>query len=131
MKYTRFEQLPCWQKARELCQEVYKLINKPAFSKDFSLKDQIRRASVSIMSNIAEGFDTSTDKEFVRYLYYAKSSASEVQSHLYVAMDLAYISQDKFDELYSLCTKIKNMIGGLIRYLKINRIPKHSDGDTP
>ena len=88
------------------------------FAKDWGLKDQIRRASVSVMSNIAEGFSRQTDKEFIQFLYIAKGSVSEVQSHLYVAFDLSYINKETFENLLDKTEEIANLIGGFVRYLK-------------
>jgi len=118
-KIEHFEDIQAWQKARQLVNEVYKITTEnERFSKDYGLKDQIRRASVSIMSNIAEGFSRQTDKEFVQFLYMAKGSASEVQSQLYVALDLKYISQATFKKLYELSEEIIRLISGFVRYLK-------------
>ena len=93
MTIEKFEDLECWQKGRELVKQVYALTMEREFSKDFGLKDQIRRAAVSVISNIAEGFESYSNKDFIRYLGYAISSMSEVQSQLYVAIDLEYCSQ--------------------------------------
>jgi four helix bundle protein len=100
-KIRRFEDIEAWKKARILVKEVYKVTAEGKFSKDFSLKDQIRRAAVSIISNIAEGFSRQTDQEFVQFLHIAKGSTSEVQSQLYIALDLGYISQEEFSKLYN------------------------------
>jgi four helix bundle protein len=88
------------------------------FSKDFGLKDQIQRASVSIMANIAEGFDSSSDKSFLNYLNFSFRSASEVQSLLYVALDQNYITNSEFENIYNRTTKIKSLLMGLTRYIK-------------
>lgn len=121
MKITRFEDIEAWQLARDLCHFVYKITKREKFSKDFSMKDQICRASVSIMSNIAEGFDSGTNVEFARFLSYSQRSCSELQSELYVALDQAYINQEEFNEIYSLADKIKAKIGAFIKYLKNQR----------
>jgi four helix bundle protein len=92
----RFEDLHAWQSARELVRMVYEDTGQKEFSRDFGLKDQIRRAAVSVMSNIAEGFGSGSDAEFVRFLGIARRSDSEVQSQSYVALDLKYISQEHF-----------------------------------
>ena len=118
MKYTRFEDLPCWQKARELCQAVYRLINKQPLSKDFSLKDQIWRAAGSAMDNTAEGFDDSSTKEFIKFLGYSLKSCSEVQSQLYRALDCEYISQEQFHEVYNLAGECRMQIKGFRKYLR-------------
>jgi four helix bundle protein len=114
----RFEDIEAWQKARELTKAIYATSNESKFSRDFGLRDQIRRASVSVMSNIAEGFDRGGNRELVQFLYIAKSSAAEVQAQLYVALDVGYIDQEKFKELYDLASNTGRMIGGFIRYLK-------------
>ena len=93
---TRFEEIEAWKTARQLTTLIYKLSEQGVFVKDFGLKDQIRRASVSIMSNIAEGFESRTDTQFINFLGHAKGSAGEVRSQLYVALDLKYISQEQF-----------------------------------
>jgi four helix bundle protein len=118
LKIERFEDIQAWREARFLTNLIYNICKQNLFSKDFGLRDQIRRASISIMANIAEGFDTQSDIEFIKFLNYSKRSASEVQSHLYTALDQEYISSDKFTEIYEKCRDIKRLIGGLIRYLK-------------
>lgn len=115
--FQRFEDIEAWQKARELTKQIYALSNDGQFARDFGLRDQIRRASVSIMSNIAEGFGRGGNKEFMQFLSTAKGSASEVQAQLYVALDANYINQEQFKQLYDLTQSTGNMIGGLIRYL--------------
>ena len=114
---TKFEDIDAWQKARELTREVYKITNQGAFARDFGLRDQIRRAAVSIMSNIAEGFGRGGNREFIQFLSMAKGSVSEVQAQLYVAADAGYITNDQFQQLYSLSQSTGNLIGGFIRYL--------------
>ena len=115
---NRFEDIEAWRKARVLVKEVYKVTAAAKFSKDFSLRDQIQRAAVSIISNIAEGFSRQTDKEFVQFLHIAKGSTSEVQSQLYIALDLGYISQEEFDSLYKRADEVGRLIFGFIRYLR-------------
>jgi four helix bundle protein len=117
MKIERFEQIEAWKEARTLTKQIYKMTGRSRFSKDFGLKDQIQRASVSVMSNIAEGFDSYRNKEFVRFLEYAKRSASEVQSELYVALDQNYVNQDEFDVTYQLASTCKKLIVGFMKYL--------------
>ena len=114
----RFEDIEAWQKARELTREIYRITNQGAFVKDFGLRDQIRRAAVSIMSNIAEGFGRGGNKEFIQFLSTAKGSASEVEAQLYVALDAEYITEDQFQQLYGLAQSSGKMIGGFIRYLQ-------------
>ena len=116
--FQKFEDIAAWQRARELTKDIYTLTSKGEFSRDFGLKDQIRRASVSIMSNIAEGFERSGTGEFKQFLATAKGSAGEVRSQLYVALDQQYISRDTFAQLNSPVTEISKMIAGLMDYLK-------------
>ena len=118
MKIKVFEEIEAWQNARELTKEIYKISDENRFSKDWPLRDQIRRAGISIMSNIAEGFDSGFKGEFLRFLNIAKRSASEVQSQLYVALDQEYIKKAEFDLIYSRSTSIRKQISGFIRYLK-------------
>lgn len=120
MKIERFEDIESWKLARTLVKDVYSLTSKEPIVKDYGLKDQLRRASVSIMSNISEGFDSGSNKSFIQFLNYSYRSASEVQSLLYVCNDLAYISSKKFNELYGNVTSIKKLIGGFIQFLRSN-----------
>ena len=117
MRINNFEDIDSWKEARQLTNIIYSLTKKGNFNKDFGLKDQIRRAAVSIMSNIAEGFDSNSNKSFINFLNYSFRSTSEVQSILYVAIDQKYIDQKEFESLYENCNKIKSLIGGLKRYL--------------
>lgn len=117
-----FEDLNVWQKARELVKLIYRLTKTKDFSKDYSLIDQIRRASTSIMSNIAEGFERGSNKEFIQFLYIAKGSCGEVRSQLYVAIDQDYISNDDFSNAKNSCVKISAMISNLINYLKTSEM---------
>lgn len=118
MKIERFEDIQGWQKARELTRIVYAATRQGEFARDYGLRDQIRRAAISVMANIAEGFDAGSDVEFIRFLRYARRSASEVQSHLYVALDQGYITQDRFNQIYHTATEARRLIGGFIRYLQ-------------
>ncbi len=115
--FQRFEDIEAWEKTRELTKQIYALSNDDQFARDFGLRDQICRASVSIMSNIAEGSGWGGNKEFAQFLSTAKGSASEVQAQRYVALDVNYINQEQFQHLYDLMQSTGNMIGGLIRYL--------------
>ena len=110
---TRFEDLIAWQEARTLVKMVYKLSSGGSFSKDFGMRDQIQRASVSAMTNIAEGFDCESTPEFARFLGFARRSAVEVQSLLYAALDVEHITQDVFKSYYEQAKKCKALIGGL------------------
>ncbi len=118
MKIKDFKDIESWKEARELVKLIYSTTSKGKFSKDFGLKDQIQRASVSIMSNIAEGFDSGSDKAFISFLNYAYRSATEVESLLYVIIDLQYINETEFKMLIEKIKKIKKLIGGFIKYLK-------------
>jgi four helix bundle protein len=113
----RFEDIKAWQAARELTGIIYALTGKETFSRDYGLKDQIQRASGSVMHNIAEGFDAESNVEFTRFLRYAKRSCTEVQSQLYLAFDQNYINQKEFDEAYNLTSITRATIHGFIRYL--------------
>ncbi len=117
MSIERFEDIRAWRKARELTHVIYSITKESQFSKDFRLRDQIRSAAASIMANIAEGFDSRSNVEFIRFLGYARRSASEVQSHLYIALDEGYITQEQFHSAYQLAEESKSLIGGFIRYL--------------
>jgi len=125
MAIERFEDIKAWQRARELTREVYAVSAKGNFARDFGLRDQVRKAAGSVMHNIAEGFDAGSDSEFVRFLSYARRSATEVQSQLYIAIDQGYISQEQFDGIYDLAEQCKKLINGFIRYL---RQSPHSSG---
>ena len=118
MKIERFEDIEAWRLGRELTTDVYRVTDTGNFTKDFGLRDQIRRASGSVMHNIAEGFDSGTNAEFVRFLCYAKRSCTEVQSELYVALDQRYISATEFKTLYEAARLIRSKIGAFIQYLK-------------
>lgn len=118
MKIERFEDIEAWQLARELTRKVYRLTRKPNFEKDFGLKRQIQEAAGSAMHNIAEGFDSETNAEFIRFLRYAKRSCTEVQSELYVAMDEEYISTVEFQDVYEQARRTRAAIRGFINYLK-------------
>ena len=118
MKIERFEDIQGWQEARSLTKKIYELTKKLPFKRDRGLSSQIQEASVSIMANIAEGFDRQSKKEFSRFLYYASGSASEVQSHLYVALDQEYILDADFQAAYNQAKKTKGLINGFIKYLK-------------
>jgi four helix bundle protein len=113
----RFEDIQAWQEARILVKMIYQLTNKEKFSKDYGMRDQIRRASVSVMNNIAEGFDCESKVEFARFLGIARRSAVEVQSILYAAMDVEYIDQTEFDLHYEQARKAKALIGAFKRSL--------------
>ena len=113
----RFEDLDAWKVARELTNDVYRVTSHDGFSKDWGLINQIRKASVSVMSNIAEGFERDGNKEFCNFLYIAKGSAGEVKSQLYIALDQEYITRDEFDHIYNKADESGRLIAGLAKYL--------------
>jgi four helix bundle protein len=110
---SRFEDIKAWQEARRLTRQIYKLSKEGEFARDFGLGDQIRRAAVSGITNISEGFDCDSKKEFARFLGIARRSVVEVQSLLYVALDAEYIDDNSFQKHYSQANKAKSLIGGL------------------
>jgi len=118
----KFEEIEGWQLARQLTRDIYAISKQGDFARDFGLRDQIQRASVSIMANIAEGFERSGTKEFIQFLAIAKGSTGEVRAQLYVALDQGYIDQNTFDQLNSLCIETARKIGGLIKYLRSTNI---------
>jgi len=118
MKIERFEDIEGWQEARVLAQMVYTVSSKGRFARDFRLRGQIEDAAVSVMANIAEGFDSGSDAEFIRFLGYARRSASEVQSHLYIALDRGYVTEEEFEAIYQKAVQVKKLINGFIRYLR-------------
>ena len=118
MKITSFEDLDCWKEARILVKHVYEATRQKDFSKDLRFSGQIQAAAISAMANIAEGFIRKSDKEFIQFLFIAMSSAAEVQSHLYVAMDLGYIEKRQFDDIYEQARKTAMMISALLKYLR-------------
>ena len=118
MKFNRFEEIEVWKLSRILVKEIYGITNNTAFSKDYGLKDQIRRSAVSIPSNIAEGYERKSNTEFIRFLYISKGSAGELRTQLYLAYDLDYISQEVFDELLPRTVEISKSLSGFIKYLQ-------------
>lgn len=119
MKIQRFEDIVAWQKARVLVVEIYRMTNaSDSFRKDLGLREQIRRAAVSAMSNIAEGFGRHTDKEMTNFLNIAGGSVAEVQSQLYVALDLKYIERGSFDSVYSLADEASRLLTAFMKYLR-------------
>jgi four helix bundle protein len=120
--YRKFEDLDIWQRSRKLSREIFFATTTGTFARDYSLRDQINRASGSVMDNIAEGFGRDGKQEFIQFLSYSKSSVDEVQSQLYRALDRQHIGQDSFDLLYDQAQALKNMIGGFMQYLKKSEI---------
>ncbi|HCI53575.1 MAG TPA: four helix bundle protein [Gallionella sp.] len=113
MGVSRFEDLIAWQKARMLSASIYRISTHGTFAKDYGLKDQIQRAAVSVMSNIAEGFERSSSAEFHQFLVVAKASCAEVRCQLYVAIDVGYIDRATFDEIFVLAEEVARLVGGL------------------
>lgn len=134
--FQSFEEIEAWRKARLLTQEIYVSTARDKFLKDYGLSNQIRRAAVSVMSNIAEGFERNGTKEFIQFLSIAKGSIGEIKSQLCVALDQKYISSEEFRKLKELADNTGQLIGGLIRYLKQSEIKGYkyktiSDHDPP
>jgi four helix bundle protein len=121
-KIDRFEDLDVWRKARHLSQSVYSKTNEGSFATDYSLKDQINRATGSIMDNIAEGFEREGRKELIQFLSFSKSSAGEVRSQLYRAKDRGHITNPEFESLLNQVEAIGKMLGGFMNYLKRSEI---------
>jgi four helix bundle protein len=113
-KVKRFEELIAWQKAREVTNTIYRSTAAGGFERDWALRDQMRRASVSMMSNIAEGFERGSAKDFSRFLSMAKASCAELRSQLYVAMDVGYIEKSEADRLQEQASETARIIGGLL-----------------
>lgn len=124
MKITRFEDIEAWQEARKLVKMVYEVIRKSKdFKRDFRLVNQVQDAAVSSMSNISEGFSRKGNKEFIQFLFVSKSSAAEVQSHFYVAIDQGYVEQEDFNRVYHQAQIVSKLDSGFIKYLnsQLNR----------
>ena len=115
---TRFEEIQAWQTARALTRRLYEISNQGAFARDYGLRDQIRRAAVSIMSNIAEGFESDSQKQFIKFLSYAKASAGEVRAQLYVTLDAGYLDPSQFEQLFDLAEKCSRQLSRFVGYLK-------------
>jgi len=124
MRVERFEDLIAWQKARDLTKQIYLLTRNSAFSRDFGLRGQIERASVSVMSNLAEGFERGGRTEFHQFIVIAKASCAEVRSQLYVALDVGYITQEQFESVMNLADEVSRIIGGLRTAIKKQRDQK-------
>jgi four helix bundle protein len=116
--FTTFEDIDAWKKGRPLVNEIYKITGESPFDRDFALKDQMRRAGISVVSNIAEGFERDGNKEFIQYLSISKGSVGEVRSQLYLALDLQYVAGEEFNRIKNLTEETGKMIAGLINYLK-------------
>ncbi len=120
--WRSFEDIESWKKSRELCREIYTLTKEHTFARDFDLKSQIRRAGISVMSNIAEGFGRGGTKEFIQFLAVARGSAGEVMSQLYIALDQNYLNEAQFKKVYNLAAEISKLISGLMIYLKNSKL---------
>ena len=120
MKVDRFEDLDAWKVARELSNLIYAFGRASGCSRDFGFKDQIQRAAVSVMNNIAEGFERGSNKDFAKFLFIARASTGEVRSMLYLALDQKYITNEQFNEAYNLCVRESQLCWGLIRHLQKN-----------
>ena len=116
--FERFEDIEAWKKARSLVNAIYSLTAAGEFARDYGLKDQIRRAAVSVLSNIAEGFEREGNVEFCRFLAMAKGSCGEVRAQLYVALDQGYITAEQFDVALRQAVEVSRMISGLVKYLR-------------
>ena len=121
-KIERFEDILAWQKARVLTQKVYACTKQSLFARDFGLRDQIQRASVSTMANIAEGFERGGDREFIQFLSTSKGSSGEVRSHLYVALDQNYVTQEQFTELFGQAEEVSRLTSGFMTYLQQSKV---------
>jgi four helix bundle protein len=119
-KFSKFEEIKSWQMSRALVKRIYEITQRQEFSRDFSFRDQIRRSSLSAMSNIAEGFERYSNKEFARFLNIARASIAETKSQLYAAVDLNYIKEQEFVELKNECESISRHIWKLTEYLRKN-----------
>jgi four helix bundle protein len=118
----QFEDIESWRKARELVNAIYLLTRQQAFARDFALRDQIVRSAISVMANIAEGFEREGNREFINFLTTAKASLAETKSHLYLALDQKYISPEDFAKLGQQILDTSRLIGGFIRYLQQSEI---------
>jgi four helix bundle protein len=112
-KVQRFEDLIAWQKARDLTKQIYLLSRQEKFCRDFGLCSQIQRSAVSIMANLAEGFERGSSSEFHQFIVIAKASCAEVRSHLYVALDIGYLESGEFEQVNKLAEEVSRIIGGL------------------
>jgi four helix bundle protein len=127
---TRFEDIEAWKTSRQLTNSVYAHTNQTGFNRDFGLRDQIRRASVSVMSNIAEGFESRTDVQFINFLGIARASAGEVRAQLYIALDQKYITEEQFKETFSMAEACARQIAKFIKYLEASPRPRRISEDS-
>jgi four helix bundle protein len=124
-KIEKFEDILSWKRSRELTKQIYEVTSAGAFRRDFGLRDQIRKASVSILSNIAEGFERGGDREFLQFLAVAKGSCGEVRAQLYVAYDQGYVALDKFEALCNVATDVSGLLSGFMKYLNQSELRGH------
>lgn len=124
MKIIKFEELSIWKLSLKITREIYDITSKGNFSKDFGLRDQIRRAIISVSSNIVEGFEKNNNNEFIRYLRIAKGSVGEVRNHLYISLEIKYIDSTEFHKINKELENLGNQIGGFIHYLSNKRLNK-------
>ena len=117
-RIERFEDIEGWKKGRELRKSIYAHSRRGEFARDFSLRDQIRRAALSVTSNIAEGFERGGNREFIQFLSDAKGSCGEVRDQLYTALDESYVTQAEFERLYEMALETSRLISGFMRYLQ-------------
>jgi len=127
---TRFEEIEAWKTSRQLTNSIYSHTNQAGFSRDFGLRDQIRRASVSVMSNIAEGFESRTDVQFINFLGMARASAGEVRAQLYIALDQKYITEEQFKETSAIAETCARQIASFMKYLESNSRPRRISDDS-
>ena len=125
MKIKRFEDLEGWQIARELTNQIYAITKEGPIARDYGFTEQIRRAALSVMNNIAEGFERGSNKDFAKFLFIARGSAGEVRSMLYIALDQQYLTTETFEHCCNICVRCSQICWGLIKHLK-----KHSDWKT-
>lgn len=121
-RIEKFEDIEAWKLMRKLTKEIYSITQSGDFARDFGLRDQIRRAAVSVMSNIAEGYERNGNREFLQFLSQAKGSIGEIKAQLYVAMDVGFISNIDFERLFNDATKVGQLIGGLMKYLTESKL---------
>lgn len=126
---SRFEDIEAWKTGRQVTNSVYAHTNQAGFSRDFGLRDQIRRASISVMSNIAEGFESRTDVQFINFLGIARASAGEVRAQLYIALDQKYVTDEQFKQTYALAESCARQIAKFIKYLESNPRPRRVSDD--
>jgi four helix bundle protein len=118
VKISRFEDIEAWKKARELTKKIYEITSQGELTRDYALKDQLRRAAISIMANIAEGFEREGNKEFKQFLAMAKGSVGEVKAQLYVALDASLIDSDNFTKIVALADETARLLAGFLKYLR-------------